>query len=194
MLTHHTWRQDLKGLYAEPYLNSCARPEDFEYISFLMWMKKENLGKGKARTEWRNAIAQMERSEFQILTKNPQKDLENEHFSNWITKRKLENNRQTLHQAVDSVLTKRSRLEYRVEEETLDSALSSENHVTRDEIEQEEQGDQREQNEQDEQEDQCDQDEQRDHDQETNQEQLNKSELEELRANLAEVTHDECDA
>ncbi|KAF8922995.1 hypothetical protein BGZ58_003487, partial [Dissophora ornata] len=78
----------------------------------------------------------MQRSNLQILketatrlnkawTKNLHKDLENEHFSNRITKRKLENNRQTLHQAVDSVLTKRSRLEYRVEEETLDSALSS---------------------------------------------------------------------
>ncbi|KAI8596404.1 hypothetical protein EDD21DRAFT_4623 [Dissophora ornata] len=68
-----------------------------------------------------------------------------------------------------------------------------ENHDTRDEVEQEEQEDQREQNEQDEQEDQCDQDEQGDHDEETDQEQLNKFELEELRANLAEVTHNECD-
>ncbi|KAG0052108.1 hypothetical protein BGZ83_002986 [Gryganskiella cystojenkinii] len=136
MLTRRTWRQELRGLYAEPYLNSCVRPEEFEYISFLTWTKNENLGKAKARAEWRNAIAQMQRSNLQILKetatrlnkawiKNLHKDLENEHFSYRITKRKLENNRHTLHQAVDSVLTKRSRLEYKQEEEILDSALSS---------------------------------------------------------------------
>ncbi|KAG0293341.1 hypothetical protein BGZ98_002215 [Dissophora globulifera] len=144
----------------------------------------------------------MQRSNPQILketatrlnkawTKNLHKDPENEHFCSQITKRKLENDRHTLHQVVDSVLTKRSRLEYRVEEEILDSALSSENHDTQDEVEQEEQEAQREQNEQEDQRDQDGQDDQEDDDDETDQEQLNKLELEELRANLAEVTHNE---
>ncbi|GJJ77499.1 hypothetical protein EMPS_09858 [Entomortierella parvispora] len=186
------WRQDLRGLYAWPYLSSCARPEEFQYSSFLTWTKEENLGKAKARAEWRNAIAHMQRSNIQILketarrlnkawAKSLRKDLENSHFCNLITKRKLENDRHTLHQAVDSVLTKRSRLEYRVEEDILDSALSSENHDARDEIEQEEQ------------EDPCEMDEREDHEVETDEGQLNKLELEDLRANLAEVTHNECD-
>jgi len=57
--------------------------------------------------------------------KNLHKSFEDEHFANQLSKRKLENDRQGLHQVVDSVLTKRRRLEYREEEEALDSALSS---------------------------------------------------------------------
>ncbi|KAF9578884.1 hypothetical protein BGW38_005105, partial [Lunasporangiospora selenospora] len=68
---------------------------------------------------------------------------------------------------LSSRFTKRSRLEYRVEEEQEDQ--------------------------QEDEEGQPEQDEQEDQDEETDREQLNKFELEELRANLAEVTHNECD-
>jgi hypothetical protein len=57
--------------------------------------------------------------------KNCHKSFEDEHFASQLSKRKLEKDRQGLHQAVDSVLTKRHRPQYREEEEALDSALSS---------------------------------------------------------------------
>ncbi|KAI1313877.1 hypothetical protein EDD11_002412 [Mortierella claussenii] len=61
----------------------------------------------------------------QVSTKNLHKDAEDEHFTNQFSKQKLEKDRQALHQAVDSVLTKLRRFEYRGEEEALDLNLTS---------------------------------------------------------------------